>query len=438
MFPISEASIRLTTAAVAIVDVMLIFAVALQLYGRGSEWAAVGAAALLAFSPAHLFYGRLAVDVLYPLPFILAWLLLMIHPAACERPRRLFAAGLVLGCSLYTYASADVAAPVLLLLTLALTVAHDRQRAARRAVSTVAGFAVALVPFAVWHIVHPERIAQVMTTYATHEPGVSVLRGLRGLGTYTGIGDRVGAYWASLGPSFLFFFGDPGMTDSTRRAGVFLIPMAVLIATGLYALGRNNRSTARVLLVGGFFTAPLAATITPALTTRRILAILPFGVLLGVEGARYLIRHAPRGAVVVAVLGALSAGHFAVFYIDYHTDYRLRSAAWFELNTRELVEQIAEVDGRRGGTDRIYVDAENPFIPEYVQFYSRKLGRSSLPGRVVYRDVPEQIDPATGLIVVRQLANRTAETACAGTPPLVTAAVIREPDAKPSFVICTK
>jgi 4-amino-4-deoxy-L-arabinose transferase-like glycosyltransferase len=58
--PLSEWSVRLPTACIAILDVWLIYAVARRLFSNG--WYAVLAALLLALTPAHYIFGRQAMD----------------------------------------------------------------------------------------------------------------------------------------------------------------------------------------------------------------------------------------------------------------------------------------------------------------------------------------------------------------------------------------
>ena len=44
------------------------------------------------------------------------------------------------------------------------------------------------------------------------------------------------AYWSHFDPAFLFLIGGPSMTTSTGRVGVFLLPLAVLLPLGVFAL----------------------------------------------------------------------------------------------------------------------------------------------------------------------------------------------------------
>src|SRR5205814_1231009 len=70
----TPAAVRFPTVVVALCNMLLVFVLARRL--GISPAAAVGGAALLAVTPAHLMHGRLACDYLLPVPFVLAWLIL--------------------------------------------------------------------------------------------------------------------------------------------------------------------------------------------------------------------------------------------------------------------------------------------------------------------------------------------------------------------------
>ena len=64
--PLSATTIRMVVAVVALVNIVLIYAVARRWFS--SAWYGVLAAALLALTPAHVMLGRQATDYFLPLP----------------------------------------------------------------------------------------------------------------------------------------------------------------------------------------------------------------------------------------------------------------------------------------------------------------------------------------------------------------------------------
>ena len=108
-------AVRLPTVIVALSNILLVFVVARRL--GASRAAAVGGSVLLTLTPAHLLHGRFACDYLFPVPCVLAWLILFVDANRSDDSWRFFAAGSVLGLGLYTYIASVVMMPVYLLLS---------------------------------------------------------------------------------------------------------------------------------------------------------------------------------------------------------------------------------------------------------------------------------------------------------------------------------
>ena len=89
VLPLSEAAIRFPSVVVGLTDVVLIYFIAARIF-RSERWGLV-AAALLALTPSHFMHSRMAMDYLYPVPFVLAWLLCLLLFLEHPRPRTLFA-----------------------------------------------------------------------------------------------------------------------------------------------------------------------------------------------------------------------------------------------------------------------------------------------------------------------------------------------------------
>jgi 4-amino-4-deoxy-L-arabinose transferase-like glycosyltransferase len=81
-------AVRLPTVVIGILDIALIFFVARRISGD-ARWALV-TAALLALTPAHYMQSRIAMDYLYPVPFMLAWLLCLLIYLDRKQPWLLF------------------------------------------------------------------------------------------------------------------------------------------------------------------------------------------------------------------------------------------------------------------------------------------------------------------------------------------------------------
>jgi 4-amino-4-deoxy-L-arabinose transferase-like glycosyltransferase len=401
VMPLSEVSARLPSVLVGIADITLIFFVARRMFA--SQSLALIAAAMLALTPAHFILSRYALDYLYPVPFLLGWLLCVLAYLERGRTRTLFAATFILGVGFYSYIAAILMAPVYVAFTAGLLF-YARKPLRDYAIAAL-GFAIPLLPFALWYLAHPTAFADTVGRYGLYDTSsMDALQGLRSFVSYNSLEARAAVYWSFLNPSFLFFTGDLQMPFSTRAVGVFLLPVAVFLVAGIVSAIRHP-APAKIIAVLGFFTAPLAAVlVTENSEIIRAAAMLPFAVLLatlGVEAlwtwpflsrARLLVMPAGLvvllGALAYAVRSLWAHGHlttstgplivagaalcviafasdaisitkiaavllllamplqFSQFSRDYFGDYRKRSSNWLDGNIRGALEELVERDQR--------------------------------------------------------------------------------------------
>ena len=161
---------------------MLIYFVARQLLA--SELFGILAAVLLALTPAHYIHARYGMDYLYPVPFILGWLLCLVRYRERRRPWLLILGTSILGIGFYSYIASIVTMPLYFLVT-CLILYMDRED--RRAyVFAACGFVPWLIPFVAWLAGHPHAFDATVAKYALYDAhqldaraGVSVALQLR-------------------------------------------------------------------------------------------------------------------------------------------------------------------------------------------------------------------------------------------------------------------
>jgi hypothetical protein len=137
---------------------------------------------------------------------------------------------------------------------------------------------------------------------------------------------------------------------ATRRAGVFALAVAVLLALGLWSIWRRHSSITRTLLLVGFFFAPvpiiLALPEAPQYATARDLLVVPFGLLIGVAGVEWLVtEHGRTGRILAALLILSMPVQFLFFARDYFADYQSRSGYRLDsANMRAVAAYVIDVD----------------------------------------------------------------------------------------------
>ena len=424
--PLSERVIRLPTVCIALVNIVLMYLVARRLFR--SEWLGVVAAGMLALSPGHFIHTRYGMDYVYPVPFILGWLLCLAIYDERRQPWLLVAGATVLGIGFYCYISSIVMMPLYFALTVGMLA---WQRAPTRSFQFVAAaFLPWLVPFVVWLARHPNAYAATVEKYGVYDPNqLNAAQGLRSFLSFISVGQRLSQYWNYFNPSFLFFGGGTKVMFSTGLAGVFPLTLAIFLIIGMYRAVKKSDPISLILVVG-FLTAPMLAVVAAEENAIfRALAFLPFGVLLATMGVEYLwstslgkpLDAVYRPLAVVALvagvayaawtlitegritrsslpLAALGLGalllartdretqwrvvalgllvliplQFSSFLRDYFSDYRVRSAHWLGGNIRGALEEMIDRDARE-------------HVPA-IYFSQLRAGGGLLDGRNEYMD----------------------------------------------------
>jgi 4-amino-4-deoxy-L-arabinose transferase-like glycosyltransferase len=383
VFGLSEASLRLPSVLVGVLDVVLMYFISRRIFA--CDALSITAAGLMALTPAHFIHSRLAMDYIYTVPFLLGWLLCLFAYRDTNRPVQLFLGTLCLGVGFYSYIASVVMMPLYLVMTL-LVLIHDRRRIGAFGVA-MGGFILPLLPLVGWLRLYPQTFADATSKYTPDLAGRGVLHAVRESLHFFNITDRVTLYWTFFNPAYLFITGGGNVTNSTRFIGVFALTTALLIAVGFLSLLRHPRPPVGLLILFGFLTAPIAALgMLEPYAIDRELGVIPFGVLLAAFGLVELWVTGHRSLRFVAVVALVCVPlHFTLFYRDYFTDYRVRSAEWFERNLRGAAEEAIAHAGRESAP-AVYISRKPPRIDYYWKLYVQKHHREDLLTRTVYFD----------------------------------------------------
>lgn len=373
--PLSISSVRFPTALLAVLTIALMHMVASTLFS--SHRTGLFAAALLAVTPGFFTNARLALSIVYGIPVITFWLYCLDRELDSRRGRWAMASGVCLGVGLYTYLAGMIIMPVLLG---AATVKFGWKGRRHEAAWMLAGFAITLVPLAIWLVFHPDRYTSLVTAYRP-----------TGLVTSVGVRERLTAFWMFFNPDYLFISGDGRLTNSTRYAGLFPIACAVWIPVGFYRLMRGDLGTVGLITATGFILSPVATAVSGRLEINRVLYVIPFGVLAAVAGARFLWASERRWRWLTVVLAASLAAQFAGFYRHYVGPYRVESAVWFGGNSQSAIDAV--LDRMEHATPPVYLNRRTP-IERYWRFVAATRQREDLADHPTYFD-PNAFDPDT-------------------------------------------
>jgi 4-amino-4-deoxy-L-arabinose transferase-like glycosyltransferase len=436
--PPAPFAVRLPTVIVSLCNILLVLVLARRL---GTSFAAaVGASVILALTPAHLLHGRLACDYVFPVPCVLAWLILLVDANNSQSSWRYLAAGSVLGLGLYTYIAALVTMPVCLLLTYVGLFASGARRVRPYALVT-AGFVLLLLPLAIYQIAVPDVYAGFVARYGGTNVNLDPLHHPRGVFSAQFITERWPVYRSFFEWSFLFEQAVTHVMSSTYTTGVFLKPMKVLIPIGIYHILVNRRTPFTLLLLAAFLLSPLAAsTIPEKYAIDRALVLVPTGALLGAFGVDWLL--APRAwflawpaRAVCLALSVWMVWQFDGFYQDYLTNYPIRAAFYFDGNHPgafdAIIRQHAKDDRRF-----IYLSSALPRISDHWKLYLFRRGRKDLLKRtIVFSQEDLHLAAVTPGSLLLTGVDDPVDRSFVKLPAVRVVDRITEPDGSPSFTV---
>jgi len=240
---------RIASAVAGALDVALLFGV-MRLVA--SYRVAVVAALVLLGTPAHFWFARVGTDAIFPVPFVLGWLIAALRFVHFDSRRALVAGGLVLGAGVYTHPTSPLVMGWLLA-ALVLAAIVGRRSIATLVIATGA-FVVMLAPLAAWFWLHPANYADTYGRWAVFAAHARFpLDGLRAQVNWNTLSNRTSIFWGLLDPSFLLF------PATSKAIAPFLLVSAITVPLGVARALSAPLSAERVVVIAAAVVPPLMA-----------------------------------------------------------------------------------------------------------------------------------------------------------------------------------
>jgi 4-amino-4-deoxy-L-arabinose transferase-like glycosyltransferase len=373
LLPFSETLVRAPSAIAAVIDVVLMFFVAREIFG--STALATIASAMLLLSPGHFIQGRIASMQIGMVTMTLAWVWFMARYLRMHRRRDVVLASASLAAGIYIYAAALVMTPIYFAVTV-LLVMRQRDAAVRsHLLAACAIFGLLLLPIAVWFALHPHYVFGEVAYYTRGDYNKNM--GWRGFLGADAV-HHADMWWSSFSPDHLFFSGDADMRFSTRTAGYFLLAMAFPLAIGFVTARRSLSPGIWLLLWAGFVLAPVPAAVVSNDELKRFLTLVPFAVLIATCGVQWMVARGRVGRLCFALLiafGLLQAGTFLNYYFG---DYRAVAAKKMGGNLPGVVHEML---AQSAPTDCILLAVEPYYFQDAWNLYTRAYRRNFVTTR---------------------------------------------------------
>jgi len=241
---------RIASAIAGALDVALLFG-AIQLVA--SYRVAVAGALVLLATPAHFWFARLGTDAIFPVPFVLGWLIAALRFVHFDSRKALVVGGLVLGAGVYTHPTSPLVMGWLLA-ALVLAAMVGRRSIASTTVFAVGAFVLMLAPLAAWFWLHPANYADTFGRWAVFAAHARFpLDGLRAQVNWNTLSNRTSIFWGLLDPSFLLF------PASAASIAPFLLVSAIAVPLGIGRALSAPLAAERVVVIAAAIVPPLIA-----------------------------------------------------------------------------------------------------------------------------------------------------------------------------------
>ena len=149
-----------------------------------------------------------------------------------------------------------------------------------------------LVP---WLWAHPEMWRDTIGRYKVYDAQhLSPLQGVKDFLNYNNVQERISVYWDYFNPAYLFFSVARTSPTARGRPAYSCCRSACSSSQASVILWARRRSAGSIVLLAGFALSAVPATLVDErYAVQRALFVLPFGVLISMSGAAYLLRS-PR------------------------------------------------------------------------------------------------------------------------------------------------
>lgn len=361
VFGLNEWGVRIPPALFGVLTILLVYLVVKELF-QDEKWALLSAL-LLAINPWHLHYSRAAFEVTLLLFLFLLGVYCFLK--GLKNSWFLLGAVLVLGLTLYTYSTAVVFLPLILIALIVLYWSELIKLKNKKLIwLALAIFLIILIPFTK-NLFFGEASGRFNLISVFADQGIIEEIHLRRLGglSFEEMPEQINlvtrlfinrpVYWslriannylAAFSPEFLFSQGDPQFRHSVNQVGYFYLVEVILIIIGALALFKQKKK-AKWFIFLWLILAPLPSALTQDgghHGTRLFLMIFPLVILSG-YGLFQLIEALKKSKKIIIPLFLISILLFFnfLFYLHYYFLYYPQEAwRYWHYGYKQIMEEL--------------------------------------------------------------------------------------------------
>ncbi len=361
IFGINDFAVRFPSAFLGVINVLLLYLLIKEIFGKEKEWLAQISAASMTILPWHIHFSRIAWETNATLLFFIVGLWCFFK-AINKSKLFLLLSLLLFGATLFTYNTARVFIPIFVFL-LAITFCQKLWLIKKEVVISFLIF-TAIFSYSFWQFnttigqarfsavkISLGQISQTFTFQKTHQK-------------YLGAAQLIGQNWLThYSPNFLFQNGDSNSRHSQGQGELLWIYLPSLIA-GLYFLIKKPSPTSFLFLLW-FLIWPIPASIVNESphASRAMFGILPLSIIsaLGFYQVLILIKTRKLQMIFCGLTLGLTLLTLLSYLRFYYQEGPIRYSADWQYGFREVADYTNKNEAQ---FDKIIVSSEygQPYI----------------------------------------------------------------------------
>lgn len=359
IFGLNEFATRLPAAIIGITTVLVIFYLAKEIF---SQKVALIAALLLAISPWHIQFSRIAFEAIL-LPFLFS-LAVLFFVKSFHQANYLILSAVIFAVSLHTYQSARVFVPLFLLGLVIFYWQHLWQHK-KQTLIAISLFFLIFIPLVIFWI-SPEGMARANSSRIQINP-IEIFK----------------YYLSYFNPNFLFIEGDPIDRHSPAKIGQLYYFEFISVILGIFYLFKEQIKEKKLLLLWLFLYPIPAALTAPEHALRAMVGVPLFAIISGYGTSKiidFFGSKQKKGLIVVATL--LLVASLSILGKRYFLDYPKYTTKEWEYGIKEAIN-YAESNSYSCVTisNQIYFKkcgSLHVFVPFYTQYPPQEYQRSPI------------------------------------------------------------
>src|SRR3989344_5699787 len=376
LFGLNEFSVRFPSVLAGVALIILTFFLSRKLFNLPI---ALISAFLVAVEPWTFFLSRGSFEANFSAPLIVGGVYFFLE--GLKRSKLLIVSAILLGLSVWTYNSARIFVPLLLL---SLLIVYKNQLIElikkQKIILVFTGIVIAIffVPM-FFQLLRPEGQARFSNLAILNEGAIAYLEESQNqnpssrlfVNRYSYFLFEFGKNWIShYSPNFLFFEGGIHYQFSIPNHGLLYLIHLLFFLIGIAFLLKNHRKYLIILI--WLLISPIAGSLTRDVPhALRAVVMLPIPMLITSLGIyqffllikdKYKLLYFPAIVIYIVIIGMLSFSYFKNYFNDYPKQY---SQAW-QYGYKQAIEYSKT---NYGNYDQIIMTKKYGEPHEFILFY---------------------------------------------------------------------